>query len=79
MNLKTTLFAISAWVLSLSAMAQVTYKTLPPLHVDGNHMKDEQGNIKGAGSVLIRFMPVIKASLLYVCRGFDDNGAYVSF
>ena len=45
MNLKTTLFAISAWVLSLSAMAQVTYKTLPPLHVDGNHMKDEQGNI----------------------------------
>jgi len=33
-------------------------------------VKDEAGNIKGAGSVLIRFMPVIKASLLYVCRGF---------
>lgn len=32
--------------------------------------KDENGNIKGAGSVLIRFMPVIKCSLLYVCRGF---------
>ena len=32
--------------------------------------KDEQGNIKGAGSVLIRFVPVIKCSLLYVCRGF---------
>ena len=32
--------------------------------------KDDSGNIKGAGSVLIRFIPVIGYSLLYVSRGF---------
>lgn len=45
MKLKATLFAMVTWTLSLSAMAQVTVGTLPPLHVDGNQLKDEQGNI----------------------------------
>lgn len=45
MKLKITLLAMSAWMLSLAAMAQGTYYNLPPLHVDGNQMKDEKGNI----------------------------------
>ena len=38
-------------------------------------LKDDDGNIKGSASVLIRFIPVIKNSLFYVCRGFvaDEN------
>ena len=32
--------------------------------------KDENGEIKGSADVLIRTVPVIKASLLYCCRGF---------
>lgn len=32
--------------------------------------RDDSGKIKGAGSVLIRFVPVVKCSLCYVCRGF---------
>ena len=45
MKLKITLLAMSAWMLSLAALAQGTYYNLPPLHVDGNQMKDEKGNI----------------------------------
>ncbi len=33
-------------------------------------LKDENGSIKGAAAVLIRSIPVIKASLMYACRGF---------
>ena len=33
-------------------------------------LRDEDGNIKGSADVLIRTVPVIKASLLYCCRGF---------
>uniref|UniRef100_UPI004025B35C peptidoglycan bridge formation glycyltransferase FemA/FemB family protein n=1 Tax=Eubacterium sp. TaxID=142586 RepID=UPI004025B35C len=33
-------------------------------------LKDDNGNIKGAAAALIRFVPVIKYSLFYVCRGF---------
>ena len=44
MKLKSTFIALSAWVLSLNAVAQETYGSLPPLHVDGNQLKDEQGN-----------------------------------
>lgn len=38
-------------------------------------LKDENGNIKGSAAALIRFVPVIKYSLFYVCRGFtaDEN------
>ncbi len=38
--------------------------------------KDENGDIKGSAAVLIRFIPVIKYALFYVCRGFvadEDN------
>ena len=44
MKFRSTFFAIAAWALSLNAVAQETYGTLPPLHVDGNYLKDEQGN-----------------------------------
>ena len=40
---------------------------------------DEDGNIKGSADVLIRTVPVIKASLLYCCRGFvadEDEDVY---
>ena len=33
-------------------------------------LKDDSGNIKGSAAVLIRFVPVIKNALFYVCRGF---------
>lgn len=38
-------------------------------------LKDDNGEIIGSASVLIRFIPVIKYSLFYVCRGFvaDEN------
>lgn len=38
-------------------------------------LKDDNGVIKGSAAVLIRFVPVIKYSLFYVCRGFvaDEN------
>ena len=38
-------------------------------------LKDESGKILGSAAVLIRFVPVIKYSLFYVCRGFvaDEN------
>ena len=38
-------------------------------------LKDDNGKIIGSASVLIRFIPVIKYSLFYVCRGFvaDEN------
>lgn len=38
-------------------------------------LKDENGEIKGSASVLIRSIPVIKNSLMYCCRGFvcDEN------
>lgn len=38
-------------------------------------LKDDDGKIIGSASVLIRFIPVIKYSLFYVCRGFvaDEN------
>lgn len=45
MKLRITLLAMSAWMLSLAAMAQKTFYNLPPLHVDGNQMKDEKGNV----------------------------------
>ena len=44
-------------------------------------LRDEDGNIKGSADVLIRTVPVIKASLLYCCRGFvadeDDFATFV--
>ena len=38
-------------------------------------IKDENGEIKGSAAALIRFVPVIKYSLFYICRGFvaDEN------
>lgn len=38
-------------------------------------LKDDNGEIKGSASVLIRSIPVIKNSLMYCCRGFvcDEN------
>ncbi|MCC8016848.1 MAG: peptidoglycan bridge formation glycyltransferase FemA/FemB family protein [Clostridiales bacterium] len=38
-------------------------------------LRDESGKIKGSAAALIRFIPVIKYSLFYVCRGFaaDEN------
>ena len=38
-------------------------------------MLKEDGEIKGAAAALIRSIPVIKNSLMYVCRGFtaDEN------
>ena len=38
-------------------------------------LKDDSGKIVGSAAVLIRFVPVIKYSLFYVCRGFvaDEN------
>ena len=38
-------------------------------------LKDNSGKILGSAAVLIRFVPVIKYSLFYVCRGFvaDEN------
>lgn len=33
-------------------------------------LKDEKGKICGSASVLIRFLPVVKYSLVYCCRGF---------
>ena len=43
-------------------------------------LKDEDGNIKGSADVLIRTVPVIKASLLYCCRGFvADEDDFATF
>ena len=38
-------------------------------------LKDENGEIKGSASALIRSIPIIKNSLMYCCRGFvcDEN------
>ena len=38
-------------------------------------LKDKNGEIKGSAAALIRFVPVIKYSLFYICRGFvaDEN------
>ncbi len=44
MKLKNILLAMVTCVSSLSATAQVSYGTLPPLHVDGNYLKDPSGN-----------------------------------
>lgn len=33
-------------------------------------LKDKNGEIKGSAAALIRFVPVIKYSLFYICRGF---------
>lgn len=43
-------------------------------------LRDEDGNIKGSADVLIRTVPVIKASLLYCCRGFvADEDDFATF
>ncbi len=36
-------------------------------------LKNEDGTIRGSAAILIRFIPVIKYSLFYVCRGFTAD------